>query len=81
MEWRWKTPKFLSQQRHFLQPIWDGKEDLNDKRILIWYEQGIGDTLNWSFLLPFIASGQACYPGVSGKINSTINTFISRYRD
>ena len=22
----------------------DGKEDLNDKRILIWYEQGIGDT-------------------------------------
>ena len=55
MEWRWKTPKFLSQQRHFLQPIWDGKEDLNDKRILIWCEQGVGDTINWSFLLPFIA--------------------------
>ena len=27
---------------------------MNDKRILIWCEQGVGDTINWSFLLPFI---------------------------
>ena len=54
MEWRWKTPKFLSRQRHFLQSKWDGKESLKDKRILIWCEQGVGDTLNWSSLLPLI---------------------------
>ena len=56
MEWRWKTQKFLSQQRHFLQPIWDGRQSLNDKRILIWCEQGIGDTLNWSSCLPLLSS-------------------------
>ena len=56
MEWRWKTPKFLPQQRHFPQPKWDGTHSLNDKRILIWCEQGVGDTINWSSCLPFVIS-------------------------
>jgi hypothetical protein len=56
MEWRWKNPKFFSQQRYFSQPLWDGKQSLNDKRIMIWCEQGIGDTLNWSSCLPLVTS-------------------------
>ena len=56
MEWRWKNPKFFSQQRYFPQPVWDGKQSLNDKRIMIWCEQGIGDTLNWSSCLPLVTS-------------------------
>ena len=55
-EWRWKTNKFLSQQRHFSQPLWDSKQSLNDKKILLWSEQGIGDTINWSSLIPFVSS-------------------------
>ena len=57
-EWRWKNPQFSSMQifRHFLQPQWDGIESLHDKRIMIWCEQGIGDTLNWSSCLPLVAS-------------------------
>ena len=55
-EWRWKTKKFLLAQRHFSQPLWDGKQSLNGKRILLWYEQGIADTLNWSSCLPLVAS-------------------------
>jgi len=55
-EWRWKTPKFLSQQRYFSQPLWDGKESLNGKRILLWSEQGIGDTINWSSCLSLVTS-------------------------
>ena len=55
-EWRWKTPEFLSQQRHFSKPLWDGTQSLNGKRILLWCEQGIGDTLHWSSLLPFVTS-------------------------
>ena len=55
-EWRWKTNKFLSQQRHFTQPLWDGKQSLKDKKILLWSEQGIGDTINWSSLIPFVSS-------------------------
>ena len=59
-EWRWRTNKFLSQQRYFSQPLWDGKKSLNGKRILLYCEQGIGDTLNWSFCLPLVTS-QAKY--------------------
>ena len=55
-EWRWKTDKFLGQKRKFLQPLWDGKRSLNGKRILLWCEQGIGDTLNWSSCLPLLTS-------------------------
>ena len=57
LEWRWKNPEFLStKERHFLQPQWDGIENLHDKRIMIWCEQGIGDTLNWSSCLHLVAS-------------------------
>ena len=45
-----------SQLRHFSQPLWDGKESLKGKRILLWCEQGIGDTLNWASRLPLITS-------------------------
>lgn len=55
-EWRWKTEKGLSQQRYFSKPQWDGKESLHGKRILLWSEQGIGDTLNWSSCVSFVSS-------------------------
>ena len=54
-EWRWNMPKF-PKKRCFTQPQWDGKTNLKDKRILIWCEQGIGDTLNWSSRLPILSS-------------------------
>ena len=55
-EWRWGTPKLLPQKRNFLQSMWDGKQSLNGKRILLWCEQGIGDTITWSSRLPLIVS-------------------------
>ena len=55
-EWRWKTNKGLSQQRQFIQPLWNGEKNLNDKNILLWSEQGLGDTINWSSRLSFITS-------------------------
>jgi tetratricopeptide (TPR) repeat protein len=58
-EWRWKADKHLSsRQRYFSQPLWNGEESLYGKRILFWYEQGIGDTINWSSCLS-LASSQA----------------------
>ncbi len=47
-EWRWKIPNFVSENRNFLKPSWDGQKSLKDKTIFLWSEQGIGDTLNWS---------------------------------
>ena len=40
--------------RHFPQPKWDGKTSLKDKTILLWCEQGIGDTMNWSSCLNLV---------------------------
>ena len=61
MEWRLKNPQILSdyQHRNYSQPKWDGKTSLSGKRILIWCEQGIGDTLNWSSLLPLVTNHAA----------------------
>ena len=58
-EWRWKTDKFLGQKRNFPQPLWDGKQSLNGKRILLWCEQGVGDTIMWSSKIPFLTSQSA----------------------
>ena len=55
-EWRWKTSKGLSRQRYFSKPLWDGKTSLKNKKILLWSEQGIGDTMNWSSCLPLVTS-------------------------
>ena len=55
-EWRWKTEEFLSQQRGFIQPLWDRNKSLKGKRILVWSEQGIGDTINWSSCLSHLTT-------------------------
>ena len=55
-EWRWKTAEWVSSQRRFLQPLWDGKTSLKGKRILVWCEQGVGDTIMWSSRLSLLAS-------------------------
>ena len=53
-EWRWKTNDFLSQQRGFIQPLWDRNKSLKGKRILVWSEQGVGDTITWSSCISYI---------------------------
>ena len=55
-EWRWKTAKFLSKERHFSQPLWDGKKCLKGKIFLLWCEQGPGDMVMWSSCLSLVAS-------------------------
>ena len=53
-EWRWKMAKNKYKQRHFVQPMWDGKQNLNGKRILLWCEQGLGDTIMWASRLSLV---------------------------
>src|SRR3546814_4385560 len=45
--------------RRFRQPRWQG-EDISDKRILVWREQGVGDEIDFSRRYPQIiaAAGQ-----------------------
>ena len=51
-----ENSNFLDQKRHFLQPLWDGKQSLTGKRILIWSEQGVGDTIMWCSRLSLLLS-------------------------
>lgn len=44
-EYRWKTEYFQSQLRNFSQPLWLGNEDLTGKTILLYSEQGLGDSI------------------------------------
>src|SRR3546814_4703679 len=41
--------------RRFRQPRWQG-EDISDKRILVWREQGVGDEIDFSRRYPQIRS-------------------------
>jgi tetratricopeptide (TPR) repeat protein len=46
-EHRWQIDQFRPAHRVYPQPLWLGKESLRDKTILLWQEQGIGDTLQF----------------------------------
>jgi hypothetical protein len=46
-EWRWKQNSF-NALHHFAQPPWAGKENLTGKTILLYAEQGLGDTLQFA---------------------------------
>ena len=55
-EWRWKNPKQMFQKRHFKQKLWDGKISLDNQTILLWCEQGVGDTIMWSSRLSLLTA-------------------------
>lgn len=45
-EWRWKRPGG-AEQRHTDKPRWTGATDLDGLTLLLWCEQGLGDTLQF----------------------------------
>lgn len=54
-ESRWQTAAGRRQRWTFSQPQWKG-EPLKDERILIYAEQGLGDTLNFVRYVPLVAA-------------------------
>jgi hypothetical protein len=48
-EWRWKNEniKKMAGERSFTQPLWLGKESLVNKTILLYSEQGLGDSIQF----------------------------------
>ena len=47
-EWRWVTDELSGDRRYFEQPQWSLGQPLENKAILLWSEQGVGDTVNWA---------------------------------
>jgi len=52
-EWRWKL-KGVIDKRSFSQPLWDGS-DIAGKTILLYSEQGFGDTIQFIRYAPMVA--------------------------
>lgn len=52
-EWRWKKRRFTSPLREFSEPPWHGG-DLSAKTVLVYAEQGFGDTLQFCRYLPLL---------------------------
>ena len=46
-EWRWKKQPAVKHPENFRQPLWLGKEKLENKTILLHSEQGLGDTIQF----------------------------------
>ena len=46
-EWRWKTKQQRPTVRHFPQPLWLGEESLVGKTILLYGEQGLGNSIQF----------------------------------
>lgn len=57
-EWRWQKRRFTSPIREFSQPRWYG-DPLSGKTILVYAEQGFGDTLQFCRYLPLLVEGGA----------------------
>ncbi|MGH6660021.1 MAG: tetratricopeptide repeat protein, partial [Rhodospirillales bacterium] len=46
-EWRWRVPAFAGTRRDYPVPTWDGRP-LQGRTLLLWTEQGFGDTLQFA---------------------------------
>jgi tetratricopeptide (TPR) repeat protein len=57
-EWRWRdtTSWVIQQKRSYSEPRWLGEESLAGKTILVYSEQGYGDTLQFCRYVPLLAA-------------------------
>lgn len=53
-EWRWKTKEWPAARFYPRAPRWEG-EPLDGQTILVWHEQGFGDTIQFARLLNDLA--------------------------
>ena len=55
-EWRWKTFDYSTKRHEFEQPLWLGAESLKDKTILLHFEGGFGDVIQFVRYVPLVAA-------------------------
>lgn len=55
-EWRWRKPAYQAQSPGCTQPLWHGQCALDGKTLLVYAEQGFGDTLQFCRYVPLLAA-------------------------
>ncbi|PMS21651.1 hypothetical protein C0Z18_07300 [Trinickia dabaoshanensis] len=53
-EWRWRDAQMDPSRREFAQPRWSANMPLDGKTILLYAEQGLGDTLQFCRYVPLV---------------------------
>ena len=53
-EWRWEMAAAHPHKRNFQQPRWTGRDDLTGKSVLLYAEQGFGDTIQFCRYVPLV---------------------------
>ena len=54
-EWRKRLPEPYGD-RSFGKPLWDGSQDVSGKKVLVHFEQGLGDTIQFCRYLPYLSA-------------------------
>jgi Tfp pilus assembly protein PilF len=72
-EWRWQSRNYAASPR-FAQPLWLGKEPLEDKTIFLHAEQGLGDTIQFCRYAKLVAErGARVLLGVAPPLRSLLS--------
>ncbi len=78
LEYEWRWLKFPEERRNFGQSRWDGF-DITGKTILLFAEQGFGDTIQFARYIPMVAERGAkviveCQPELADVMNTVGGT-------
>lgn len=55
-EWRWRSRQFEDARRDFAQPLWLGEHPVAGKTVLLYADQGLGDTVQFCRYASLVAA-------------------------
>jgi len=80
-EWRWQVPGIKTGRRDFTTALWSGDPPLQGQTILLYAEQGLGDTLQFCRYVDVVAArGARIYLEVQAPLRPLLEQYSDRAR-